>query len=273
MLSLVVYKISPNLFHIPSIDQMCLITFAYHAHPRYKFILAANRDEFYQRPTAAAHWWEDAPEILGGKDLKAGGTWMGIHKNGRFAAVTNYRDLQNINPNTKSRGHLVSDFLAGTDTPETYAATAQKEGAEYNGFNLLLLDDDMAYASNYATKSYALGFGIYGLSNALLDTPWHKVTQAKAAFERAIQGDFELEALFSVMSPTDPAPDAQLPATGLDYAREKALSAIQIHTPDYGTCSTTLLTIDYEGQVRFLEKTLPTTGRPAQLKKVEFKIE
>ena len=251
---------------------MCLITFAFNAHPKYRFILAANRDEFYARPTSAAGWWQDHPEVLGGRDLLAKGTWMGIHRSGRFAAVTNYRDLRNIRSDAKTRGDLPTDFLLGNETPEGYTSEVQRDGSRYNGFNLIVLDEEMAYAGNYSEDSYQLGFGIYGLSNALLDTPWPKVVKAKSEFETLIQKEFKLEDLVELMDDTETAADDQLPETGLDYTREKALSAMCIRTPDYGTCCTTALTIDYEGRVNFLEKTYAVPGRNEGIVRFSFDI-
>ncbi|MEM0940038.1 MAG: NRDE family protein [Bacteroidota bacterium] len=252
---------------------MCLITFAYHIHPKYKFILSANRDEFYVRPTSTACWWKDHPEVLGGRDLEAMGTWMGVNKNGRFAAVTNYRDLKNIKPDAKSRGHLPTDFILGKDSPEAYALKVHREGDQYNGFNLLLMDEEIAYVSNYSEETYELGFGLYGISNALLDSPWPKVEKAKSSLEKLIQKDFQIEDLIEIMMDTETAPDHSLPETGLDYLREKALSSMYIQAPDYGTCCTTAILIDFDGNVEFVEKSFPVGNRKKQIVSFKFKIE
>ncbi len=251
---------------------MCLITFAYHIHPKYKFILAANRDEFYARPTSPAGWWEDHPNILGGRDLEAMGTWMGMNRNGRFAAVTNFRDIKNINPKAKTRGNLPTDFLLGSSSPENYVREIHQEGKQYNGFNLIVMDDEIAYVSNYNDETYDLNFGLYGLSNALLDDRWPKVEKAKAKLEVLIQKDFSLESLTEMMSDTHTAADALLPETGLEYAREKALSAMCIQTPDYGTCCSTAIRIDYDGNVEFMEKSYPVGGRRDRTLTFEFKV-
>ncbi len=252
---------------------MCLITFAYKSHAKYKFILAANRDEFYARPTAVAHWWEDHKEILGGRDLQAKGTWMAIHRNGRFAAVTNYRDIQNINANAQSRGDLPVNFLLSNERPSVYSRSVKKEGEKYNGFNLITLDEELAYVSNYDPEVQLLDPGVYGLSNALLDTPWPKVEKAKRAFNTLIQQPFTLGQLIEIMQDTETAPDEHLPATGLDYQREKAVSAMCIRTPDYGTCCTSALTIDYEGNVSFMEKTHAVGDRKGGVTNFDFKID
>lgn len=252
---------------------MCLIVFAYQCHPKYKFILAANRDEFYNRSTAKVHWWEDQPDIFGGRDLEAHGTWMAIHKNGRFAAVTNYRDLKNIRSDAQSRGDLPVNFLASKIASESYAKQVFDKGQHYNGFNLITLDNDMTHVSNYDDKVNILKPGIYGLSNALLDTPWPKVSRLKKDFQSLISHSFELEDLISIMQNTDTAADQDLPETGLDYAREKALSAMFIETPGYGTCCSTAITIDHDDHVQFLERSYPVGGREAGLVKVDFLIE
>ncbi|WP_425389841.1 NRDE family protein [Ekhidna sp.] len=252
---------------------MCLITFAYKAHPKYKLILAANRDEFYARPTAIAHWWIDHPEILGGRDLEAKGTWMAINKNGRFAAVTNYRDIQNIKADAQSRGDLPVNYLLGKEKPSTYSRKVLNEGNKYNGFNLLTMDHELAHVSNYDKGVNLLDPGIYGLSNALLDTPWPKVERAKRSFGTLIKQPFRMEQMIEMMQDTQTAPDDQLPETGLDYEREKAISAMCIQTPDYGTCCTTALTIDYDGNVKFMEKSYPVGNRKEGAVSFEFRID
>lgn len=241
---------------------MCLITFAYKAHPKYKLILVANRDEFYARPTAKAHWWEDHQEILGGRDLQAMGTWMAIHKNGSFAAVTNYRDVQNLKQKAKSRGELPVNFLLSEESSENYSKKVLSEGGYYNGFNLLTLrGDEMVYISNYADQIDVLNSGVYGLSNALLESPWYKVEKAKSDLKRMISEDIDLNSLIAMMKNANTASDETLPQTGLSYDREKALSAMWIATPDYGTCSTSALTIDYDDNVVFIEKSYPVGER------------
>lgn len=252
---------------------MCLITFAYKTHPSYKLILAANRDEFYARPTSVAGWWPDHEEILGGRDLEAKGTWMAVHKNGRFAAVTNYRDIQNIKKNVKSRGDLPVDFLLNEVAPSVYSEAVFGNGSQYNGFNLLTLQEEMAHVSNYGYGVELLKPGIYGLSNALLDTPWPKVTRAKSAFTKLIKESFEMSDLVEMMQDTQLAQDEDLPQTGLDYEREKALSAMCIQTPGYGTCCSTAITIDYDGQVKFLEKSYPVGDRQDNSVYFQFQIE
>ena len=240
---------------------MCLIVFAYKQHPDYKLILTANRDEFYGRPTMVANWWEDHTNILGGRDLKAKGTWMGVSTEGRFSAVTNYRDLSNIRENVRSRGDLPLDFLKGDKASQEYWSETLKNANHYNGFNLLTLDAEMAYLSNYENKINILKAGVYGLSNALLNTSWPKVERAKRDFQNVIGKDFTTGDLITLMQNERVAPDNELPQTGLPIERERAVSAMCIRTPSYGTCCSTAILIDYEGNVSFLEKSYPVGER------------
>ena len=240
---------------------MCLIVFAYKAHPDYRLILAANRDEFYERPASVADWWANHPGILAGRDLKANGTWMGVDKKGRFAAVTNYRDLSSIRDNARSRGDLPVDFLTANHLSAAYGGFVLKKADQYNGFNLLTMDEEMVHLSNYENKVNLLTGGIYGLSNALLNTSWPKVDHAKRALEEEIKGNFSLESLVAMMQDDQVAPDNQLPATGLSLEMERAVSAMCIRTPDYGTCCSTAITIDHDGNVAFLEKSYPVGNR------------
>ena len=162
---------------------MCLLLLSYKAHANYKMIIAANRDEFYSRPTAPSSFWKEHPDLLAGKDLKGGGTWLGITKGGKFAAITNYRNPANFMKDAPSRGKLVLDFLTERDSPRNYADALIKNSQLYNGFNLLLSNQsELYYFSNQMQKSVLLSPGIYGLSNHILDTPWPKVEKSKASF-------------------------------------------------------------------------------------------
>ncbi len=230
---------------------MCLIVLAYKVHPRYPLVLAANRDEFRIRPAEPAHWWNDAPHILAGRDLQAGGTWMGITRNGRFAALTNYRDLHRPPKQGPSRGLLVRDALEGTlDLTAT---------AAYEGFNLLHgTVDALRYHNNIEPTDAPLSPGVHGLSNAFLDTPWPKVQAAKSGLEELLQGpDMALtDGLFALLRDERPATDAQLPETGLPLPMERAVSSIFIDTPGYGTRCSTVVLVDAEGKVYFEERTV-----------------
>lgn len=252
---------------------MCLIAFAYKTHPDYKLILTANRDEFYARPTSAATWWDDHSMILGGRDLQALGTWMAVQKDGRFAAVTNFRDIKNIRDDARSRGDLPTNFLLNGDASTEYANRIFESGNEYNGFNLLTMDEEMAHVSNYDSKVNVLAPGVYGLSNALLDTPWPKVTKAKNSFNEVIKNSFTMEDLIGVMQDTEMAEDDELPETGIGYEWEKAISAMCIQMPEYGTCCTTAITISYDREVNFMEKSYPVGDRKDQTVSHSFLIE
>jgi uncharacterized protein with NRDE domain len=235
---------------------MCLIFLSLNQHPSYKLIIAANRDEFYARKTAPAHFWEDYPRILGGRDLEASGTWMAMNKNGKISLVTNYRDPANINLNAPSRGQLVSDFLVNGDTPEEYLTKVSQRAAQYNGFNLLTgYPDALWYLSNYGQGIQKLESGVYGLSNHLLDTPWPKVLRGKEKFSNAIRDSvLEPGTLFELLYDEQRAEDQLLPDTGIGLDRERALSSMFIKTNGYGTRCSTVILISHDNQVLFSER-------------------
>jgi uncharacterized protein with NRDE domain len=259
---------------------MCLIFFSINQHPKYKLILAANRDEFYNRQTATANYWNGHSDILGGWDLEAikpdgtCGTWMGISKTGRLAFITNYRDPKNINTKAPSRGHLVSDFLIGNTTPDTYLHDIAQRANQYNGFNLVVgYPDKMYYLSNYQNQIHQLSTGLYGLSNHLLDTPWPKVSRGKATIEKEIQStEINTDNLFALLRDEERAPDKQLPDTGIGLDREQALSAMFIKTNGYGTRCSTVILIKHSGEVTFLERTYNMMDFSFQTKSFEFQM-
>ena len=252
---------------------MCLIAFAWDNHPKYKLILAANRDEFYERPTAPAGFWEDKPQIFGGRDLKASGTWMGFSTEGKFGALTNYRDLKNIKPDAKSRGDIVTGFLDNHDNPENFVKQLHEQPEAHNGFNLLTCDfKTMIHYSNYERKLNIVKPGIHGLSNALMDTSWPKVDLLKTNFNKVIADDFSHEDLFSLLTPTGTFEDEVLPNTGISRELEKSLSAICIRTEKYGTVGSTVLTVDRFGKVEFTEKTHGVGDREENTVNFEFEI-
>lgn len=245
---------------------MCLIIFAANAHPRYQFVLAANRDEFYARPTAPADNWKDEPEVLAGRDLAAGGTWLGITTSGRFAAVTNYRDpLAPVGE--KSRGDLTKNFLIGNAAAQNYLRKIEREKNDYSGFNLLVGNfgtsaNELFYFSNRVGKSKKMSSGIYGLSNHLLDTAWHKVEQSKSKFAEILASSDEISPaeLLSILADRCIAADEKLPDTGIGIDRERILSPAFIETEGYGTRSSTVLLIERGGRVSFTEKTFVGTS-------------
>lgn len=235
---------------------MCLVFISLNNHPQYKVIVAANRDEFYERKTMPAAFWKDQPEIVGGRDMQATGTWMAMNTNGKIALVTNYRDPANINPKAPSRGKLVSDFLEGNKNPQQYLQELESKANQYNGFNLLVGHlDEWWYLSNYKTGIQKLEPGIYGLSNRLLDTAWPKVVRGKQKFLSVIEYDVLPEELFSMLKDEQRAEDQILPDTGVGLERERALSSMFIKTKGYGTRCSTVLLVDKEDRVQYYERT------------------
>jgi uncharacterized protein with NRDE domain len=236
---------------------MCIIFFAWQVHPRYKLVVAANRDEFYQRPTAAAHFWDDAPFLLAGRDLTRKGTWLGITTTGRFAALTNFRDPRQAHAEDKrSRGWIVSDFLAGGDSPAAYLRKISEQRDEFPGFNVIVGDlSGLWYYSNVEHRIRRLDPGVYGLSNHLLDTPWPKVKKGKQQFSLCIQErDPNPACLFRLLADEEQAELSELPDTGVGSEWEKQLSPIFIRTPHYGTRSSTILTVSRENAVQWIER-------------------
>ncbi len=235
---------------------MCLIVFSYKQHPDYEFIFAANRDEFYGRPTRKAKFWDEHPSVLAGKDLEAGGTWMGITKEGYFSAVTNYRDPDMVKDNPPSRGHLVLDYLKKEKDPKEYLEQVHQKADAYSGFNLLTgTIDKLMYYSNRQKDIARLEPGLYGLSNHLLDTPWPKVRQAKSDLDRLInEGEVEPSKLYSILTNDRVADDSELPDTGIPKEMERAISPAFIRTEKYGTRSSTVLLVDKNGQVTYEEQ-------------------
>ncbi|GAB4426365.1 MAG: NRDE family protein [Bacteroidia bacterium] len=250
---------------------MCLIAFAYSLHPAYSLILAANRDEFYARPATRADWWHEHPDVLAGKDLGAGGTWLGVTRSGRFSALTNIREPHNVRPDAPSRGMLVLDYLAGPQTPQAYLEAQLPGAAAFNGFNLLAGDrQGLYYLSNRTAGVQALAPGVYGLSNALLDTPWPKVRRAKEVLAQWMAaGTDDFGPLFGVMAEEHYYPDEELPHTGIRRDLERRVSAARIHLEemDYGTRVTTVVGFRYDGTAAFEERAHAPAGEP---KRFEF---
>ena len=256
---------------------MCLIVFAYQQHPNYPLLLTANRDEFYQRPTQAADFWSDHPDLLAGRDLQAGGTWLGITRSGRFAAITNYREeLTPEQSFPRSRGDLTRDFLSGNSSAREFLQEIQPIDQEYAGFNLLLMDNTGLYCySNRSTKIEALAPGLYGLSNHQLDTPWPKVEQAKGMFQDILQQDtISHEQLFNALASEKQADINDLPETDSFLPRESArkISSQFIRSEDYGTRANTTLKISTAGQVEFQEKNFAAGGKSDIHRKFAFSI-
>jgi uncharacterized protein with NRDE domain len=244
---------------------MCLVLLALDSHPVYSVVLAANRDEFYDRPTAPAVFWDSAPSILGGRDLKAGGTWLGVSRTGRLAAVTNFRQGEREQPAPRSRGHLVADFLTGSTGTPQYMERVRAESQLYNGFNLIAGDSGgFFYYSNREGAVRRLGPGVFGLSNHLLDTPWPKVAAAKSGFGELLEsrGSEQIERLFALLSDRSRPPDDLLPSTGVSREWERLLSSAFIVSDGYGTRSSTVVLIGRDGNIVFVERTFGPNGEP-----------
>ncbi|MFT9847070.1 NRDE family protein [Aneurinibacillus sp. REN35] len=237
---------------------MCLLLFSYRSHPRYKLVLAGNRDEFYQRPTAPAAFWEDAPHVLAGRDLEKGGTWMGITRSGRFAALTNYRSPEHNRPDAASRGFLVSDYLMGKEHPMAYLTLVQKNKEQYNGFNLLVGNTNgLYYYSPLLDEVTEVTPGIHGVSNAVLDTPWPKVRKGVQGISTIMQQESIREReLFTILADAEQAGEEELPDTGVGIEWERLLSSLFIASEEYGTRAMTVFTIDNDNNIMFTEKSL-----------------
>lgn len=239
---------------------MCLVVLAWRQQPESPLIVAGNRDEFHARPTQELHWWSDQPDILGGRDLQAAGTWLGLHRNGRFATVTNFRDAEKPSAKFRSRGLLVSEFLLDTSTPIDYLQNI--DGDRYAGFNLLLSDGEtLAWYSNRAPEPQLLEPGIYGLSNALLDSPWHKVRRSKSAMTDLLQNNSINETqLLRLLADREQAPVGEIDSERLPFATARSISAPFIVHPDYGTRSSSIVLRDSSGDWRIKERRFDAAG-------------
>ncbi|MGM8211416.1 NRDE family protein [Virgibacillus sp. W0430] len=251
---------------------MCLIHFQLHAHSNYKLILVANRDEFYDRPTAKAHFWTDFPNLLAGRDLQRMGTWLGITKAGRFAAITNYRDAMQMD-SPRSRGEIVANYLKTDYTPVDYIEKLRYNRAQYSGFNLLVgTADSLYYYSNIENKMSFIRPGTHGLSNHLLNTPWPKVVKGKEklkAYTTPKRVISQPKELFETISDTTEARDDDLPCTGVGQSLERKLSPQFIRMSNYGTRAMTILLVDKNDHVCFIEKTF-THGTLTDERKYTF---
>jgi uncharacterized protein with NRDE domain len=241
---------------------MCLIVVGWRVHPDYPLVVAANRDEFYARPTAALGRWPEAPEIIGGRDLEAGGTWLGISESGRFAAVTNVREPGMVK-GEQSRGALTKGFLSTRLSAAEYVAKI--DGSQYSGFNLLLGDGEhLIYCSNRDGKPRLLTPGIYGLSNHLLDSPWPKLVAARERFAKALPRLPDESAFFELLADQTIVADENLPRTGVPMEWERLLSAIFVKSESYGTRASTVLRKSADGNITVHENSFGPHGLPLQ---------
>lgn len=252
---------------------MCLIAFALDSHPRYRLVLMANRDEYRDRPTEPAAFWEDAPQVLAGRDRQAGGTWLGITKGGKIAAITNYRDPRQQVADAPSRGTLVAKYLRDeTMTAADLHYYLQKNGERYDGFNLIYgTIAELHYFTNRGGSSGPVPAGIHGLSNHLLDTRWPKLVEARARLELLLQHEeLSLDDLLRAMVDPSPFADELLPDTGIGPDFERFLSPLFITGDRYATRSTTVITVSRAGVVNFCEQNHDEPAAP--LARFSFKI-
>jgi uncharacterized protein with NRDE domain len=236
---------------------MCLIALALDAHPRFRLVLAANRDEFHARPTAPASYWDDAPQIFGGRDLQQHGSWLALASDMRWAAITNVRRMELPDPQAPSRGALIANYLRAASGARAYGEALADSAARYAGFNLLLGDRDGAwYLSNQSGFTMQrLAAGLHAVSNASLDTPWPKLIELKSRLGQwCADGDTDSDTLFAALADPRPADDAALPDTGVGIERERFLSSAFISSETYGTRCSTVLTIDGGGHASFRER-------------------
>jgi uncharacterized protein with NRDE domain len=245
---------------------MCLLTFACRQHPQFPLIFAGNRDEFHRRPTAPATFWLDAPGIIGGRDLEAGGSWLGATLGGRFAVVTNYREQEPKPTNARSRGELVAGFLRIQCRPLDFIDRLGNTKKDYAGFNLLCADrDELCYVSNRGGRAGVLAPGVYGLSNELLDTPWPKVARARAALERLLdEGLPTAEALLDLLADRTPALESASSGDGLEPELARRLSAIFVAHPEYGTRCSTVVFVGADGLIHFVERSFAADATPRE---------
>ncbi|MDO1528987.1 NRDE family protein [Fulvimonas sp. R45] len=242
---------------------MCLIAFAWHAHPRWRLLLAGNRDEFHARPSAALARWADLP-IVGGRDLEAGGTWLGVTDAGRCAVVTNVRDPRDPQLGA-SRGLLATDYLAGGADATAHAAALCARAADYRPFNLLTFDAQAAFylGNRPGSRAQAVAPGVHGLSNADFNTPWPKTRALMARLQDWVEagGEDDFAPLFDALADERPAPDDALPDTGVGLERERLLSSAFIRGERYGTRASTVVAIGHHGHGRIVERRFGPGGR------------
>jgi uncharacterized protein with NRDE domain len=255
---------------------MCLILLAAQAHPRFSLIVAANRDEAYARPSAQAAFWKEHPQVFGGRDLEHGGTWLGLSLEGRFAAVTNYRQGAPRVRSAHSRGELTRDFLTSRDAPGAYVRAIEPRGPlDYNGFSLICgTPQELWFYSNRGGKPERISPGVHGLSNHVLDEPWPKVMRGIAELESLLDADeSQLSSrLLNLLSDRAHAPDHLLPSTGIELARERALSASFVEGETYGTRASTVVLVETGGRTLFIERTYEAGGQVAGEVRQRFNI-
>jgi uncharacterized protein with NRDE domain len=255
---------------------MCLILLAWHAHPEYPLVFAANRDEAYARPSAAAGFWRDTPHIFGGRDLEKGGTWLGLTLSGRVAAVTNYRDGTTLKNAVRSRGELTAAYLRGSGEPYAYLKKIAPAAAEYGGFTAIIGNLERLFCySNRGANIKEVTPGLHGLSNHLLDTPWPKVARGRQRLASLLAADESrlITALFGILTDRTTAPDAELPDTGVGLERERELSSSFVAGDRYGTRASTVLLINHKYEVVFIERAFGARGVRLETVERRFALE
>jgi uncharacterized protein with NRDE domain len=251
---------------------MCLLLFAWRPDATHRLVLAGNRDEFHERPAAPADWWGNG--AVGGKDLRAGGSWLAAHRSGRFAVVTNFREPIEEGRGPRSRGELVTGFLESDLSPEAFAREVAGRGRDYAGFNLLLGNPaQLVYLSNRGRGPELLAQGVYGLSNHLLDTPWPKLERTRARFTALLAAGAPIEQLLAMLADREPAAAGELPDTGIGPEWEQLLSAPFIVSPHYGTRCSTVLKLLEDRNMQFTERRFDATGNPAGQSEFHFAID
>jgi uncharacterized protein with NRDE domain len=252
---------------------MCLVVVAFGVHPDYPLIVAGNRDEFHARPTREAQWWPDNADIFGGRDLQAGGTWLALHREGRFATVTNFRDAQQEAAGRKSRGELVTSFLEGELAPLEYLATIDENA--YAGFNLFVSNgSELAYMSNRGIAPTVLKSGIYGLSNATLDTPWSKVERSKNLMRKLVEKDaIDETTLLRLLDDRNKGPLDEVETGRLPFDKAHALTSPFIVLPDYGTRSSSIVMCNSSGGWQFAERRFTADGTVSGETRRSFRVQ
>jgi len=251
---------------------MCLIVFAWKTHPDFRLVLAANRDEFHRRPSQAINWWPDEPNVLAGRDLQAGGTWLAASRDGRFATVTNYREQQKREKTQRSRGELVTNFVSGDTSAASYSGSIA--GENYAGFSLLVADNhDLYYLSNRGDEATLLAPGIYGLSNASLDTPWPKLQRSRDGLQSLIDSGTANETeLLRLMADRTMVPVADVDAGPLSFELTRALTAPFIVSPEYGTRCSTVFLHSNAGDVTLSERRFDPRGNVSGESRFVFSV-
>lgn len=252
---------------------MCMILLAWRAHREFPCVLAANRDEFHDRPSAAADWWPGPAGILAGRDLREGGTWLGVTRGGSFAALTNFRDGRVPRKDAPSRGRLVGEILESARSVPESLDRLKSAAANYNAFNVIFSDGQrLGVFESVRGEGRELGPGVYGLSNDVLDTPWPKVRNAKSRLISALTDPRDESAILQLLRDERPAPDADLPRTGVRLEWERLLSSAFVRAPDYGTRCSTVFRVDHAGHACFDEWTWDRAGAEVARNRYRFDV-